>query len=221
MVLKQILILGLTLVPFAISDCIDLSPFASNPDELSSLTKGGNVPDNTPIFFDIPADFVDGEVVYCLENVTIPKYVGLNECQDAQQCFLAVGMHAGYDNDASDTDTCTNSDGDTSGCYECACTGSSMRSGIEKSLSNGCGLSTDSRWGMSCSDVTNGRFNWVGDQRVPSNYSTVHVSICPEVHSDCSVCQGGLHPSFQVSASLVAYLCASTGSLLTQKYYAI
>jgi hypothetical protein len=207
MISKQILILALAFVPSARSSCLDLTAYASTPDELSILTGGGNAPDNTPVFFDIPSDFVSGEVVYCLENITIPNYVGLNKCEDSQRCWLAVGLHAGQNNDASATQACRNSQGDTKDCYECACTGMSMKSGSsEQVLSNGCGLRTDSRWGASCMDVTNGRVNWDGDGRVLSNSSTVHVYICPEATAYCNVCQGGLHPSFRVGVQWISDL---------------
>jgi hypothetical protein len=206
MISKQILVLALAFVPSARSSCIDLTAYASTPDEVSILTGGGNVSDNTPVIFDIPSDFVSGEVVYCLENITIPNYVGLNKCEDSQRCWLAVGLHAGQNNDASATQACRNS-GDTKNCYECTCTGSSMKSGSsEYVLYDGCGLRTDSRWGASCRDVTNGRVNWDGDGRVVSNSSTVHVHVCPETIAYCNVCQGGLHPSFRVGVQWISDL---------------
>jgi hypothetical protein len=115
---------------------------------------------------------------------------------------LCVGLHATEnDNDRSATESSVNLEGDTSGCYDCSCKSLSMGSGspTEKAVSSGgCGLQTDSRWGVTCGDVTNGRYNWVGDEMVASNFSHVQVSICPENQSHCSLCQGGLHPSFRV-----------------------
>jgi hypothetical protein len=201
MILRQFLMATMALIPYSRGACIDLAPYSSNPDYLDVLNGGGRVPDYAPAFFDIPAEFVTGELVYCLENITIPSFVGQNECTDSQKCWLAVGLHAAeHDNDPSATESCISSEGDTSGCYDCSCIGSSMGSGsMEKVvLSGSCGLRTDSRWGVTCGDVTNGRYNWVGDERVPSNFSHVQVSICPEPQSYCSLCQGGLHPSFRV-----------------------
>jgi hypothetical protein len=194
---------AVALIPHSRGACIDLAPYASNPDYLNVLTVGGRVPVYAPAFFDIPAEFITGEVIYCLENITIPSFVGENECTDSQKCWLAVGLHATENgNDRSATESCVNSEGDTSGCYDCSCKSLSMGSGspTEKAVSSGgCGLQTDSRWGVTCGDVTNGRYNWVGDEMVASNFSHVQVSICPENQSHCSLCQGGLHPSFRVA----------------------
>jgi hypothetical protein len=188
-------------------DCIDLTPYASNPDYLKIITGGGEVPHYVPVFFDIPAQFVTGEVVYCLENMTIPTMVGWNRCEE-DSCYLALGLHAGHeDDDASAIETCTNfTDGSTNDCYQCACTGMSMASGsINNTLANSCGLKTDDcDWDMTCGDVSQATsFNdmMIGEELIPaSNFSTVHVSICSENGvEDCSVCRGGgLHPSIRV-----------------------
>jgi hypothetical protein len=188
-------------------DCIDLTPYASNPEDLKIVRGGGDVPHYVPVFFDIPAQFVTGEVVYCLENMTIPTMVGGNHrCEEEDSCYLALGLHAGQDNDASAIETCTNStDGSTNDCYQCACTGMSIASGpINNTLANSCGLKTDWDWDMTCEDVTQATsFNdmMIGEEVIPaSNFSTVHVSICSENGvEDCSVCRGGgLHPSIRV-----------------------
>ena len=195
------LLLSVALVPYS-NACVDLEPYATNPGDLSILKGGDQVPDDAPVFFHVPAQFISEEIVYCLENVTIPTFVGGNNCKDSQKCWLAVGIHAAESNIPSATESCVNSDGDTSGCYDCICQGSSMRTGLVEDTGpnfDGCGLSTDTRWGVTCGDVTNERYDWVGNERVASNFSHVQVPICEENRkSYCNFCQGGFHPAFQV-----------------------
>ena len=197
----QFLILTLvaSIIPHArAGDCIDLTPFVSNPEDLSILTGGGAIPKFAPVFFDIPAQFTSGEARYCLENITIPTSVGMNDCTDPQKCWLAVGIQAD-----KDTESCINSDDGIQGCYNCACRGFSMDTGIAtETEQNGCGLTDDRGWGMTCGDVLNGRLVMGEDgSSMPSNYSHVQVPVCPETFNSCNVCQGGMHPSFTVRTS--------------------
>ena len=197
----QLLIFGLaaSVIPNVLGNCIDLTPFASNPEDLSILTGGGAIPEYAPVFFDIPAQFMTGEARYCLENITIPESVGINDCSDPQECWLAVGRLANKDTDPRSTESCINSEDEIQGCYSCTCSGSSMDSGIATRLEyDGCGLSSDERWGISCGDVTNGRLALGEDGYVPSNFSHVQVPVCPEGFDYCNGCQGGMHPSFTV-----------------------
>jgi hypothetical protein len=215
MILNRLAILAAVLVPQARSDCLDLTPYASSPDDLEALTGGGEVYDFSPVFFDIPSDFVTGDAMYCLENITIPSRVGWNECNESQQCWLTVGLHAKDDQNDEEiaTSSCTDSEGVTSDCYACFCTGLSMSSGSsEHTLSAECGLRDDSEWGsITCTDVAKGRYeNLVDNVRIASNSSTVHISICPETSSSCNVCQGGLHPSVKVSIDTECLIYATS-----------
>ena len=194
-----------SIIPHArAGDCIDLTPFVSNPEDLSILTGGGAIPKFAPVFFDIPAQFTSGEARYCLENITIPTSVGMNDCSDPQKCWLAVGILADKDTDPQQSpESCINKWVDIQDCYNCACRGFSMDTGIAtETKQNGCGLTDDERWGMTCGDVLNGRLVLGEDgSYVPSNYSHVQVPVCPETFNSCNVCQGGMHPSFKVRAS--------------------
>ena len=211
------------------TSCIDLTQYISQEDggndDLSILMDGGDIPNNAPVYFDVPAQFtIPGESLdYCIENITIPNSVGENDCSESQNCWLAVGLMATAPDGDLATESCVSSDGDTSGCYACTCTGSSMSSGIEEdsgSVSQGCGLSSDSQWGMTCHDTTNGRFTWIGtnNTRQESSYSYVEVSVCPESTSGCGVCQdGGLHPSFRVRFIVVRYRCFWTFAFVIKR----
>jgi hypothetical protein len=150
MILNRFAILAAVLVLQARSDCLNLTPYASSPDDLEALTGGGEVYDLAPVFFDISLNFVTEDEVYCLENITIPSRVGWNECNESQQCWLTVGLHVKDDENCEKiaTSSCTDSEGVTSDCYSCFCTGLSMSSGSsEQTLSTECGLQDDSEWG--------------------------------------------------------------------------
>lgn len=183
-------------------NCIDLTPFVDDHHDMSVLAGGGSVPDDGPAIFHIPSTFISGEMVYCLENIPIPDMVGSNKCQDSDQCWLAVGLLADDESDQDDRaiNSCKDSvTGDTGNCYNCACTGTSMSTGsLSRLQRNACGLSSDSSWGVSCTEANNGRIDWINDKPNPSNVSTVHVSVCAGSQSTCYVCAGGLHPSFKV-----------------------
>jgi hypothetical protein len=190
------------------NNCIDLMPYASSISDLAILTGGGVMSNNVPVFFDIPSQVVAGEVKYCLENVTIPTHVGGNDCTEAQNCWMSVGLHASNDySDPSATEVCQNASGDSVGCYDCACRGMSMSTGVEpNTLAAYCGLHTDTDWGVTCGDTTNGSFSWGEEEQMTSLFSTVHVSICSESNSDCGLCRGGIHPSFRIGVQWISDL---------------
>jgi len=184
-------------------------PYAASMSDLAILTGGGAVSNNVPVFFDIPSQVVAGEVKYCLENVTIPTKVGGNDCTEAQNCWMSVGLHAvtDYTTDPAVTEVCQSSSSDSAGCFDCACRGMSMSTGVEpNTLATYCGLHTDTDWGVTCGDTTNGRLSWGEQEQMASLFSTVHVSICSEANSDCGLCQGGIHPSFRIGVQWISDL---------------
>jgi hypothetical protein len=180
-------------------DCFDLAPYAINPEYLSILTGGGDVPNDAAVYFEFPSTFVEGEVIYCLKDILIPSTVGGNLCNDSEECWLAVGNRAAATRGVSAAQ------------YNCLCSGSDMNPSTFSagSLSDTCGLQNEDLWELTCRDAKSGG-NYISEEglSVASNYSSAYISICPESSQNCGVCQdgGGLHPSFVVGVQWVSNL---------------
>jgi hypothetical protein len=189
-------------------DCIDLTPYADDEDKLANLMGGGIIDNDQDVIFEIDGGFaVNGETVFCLENIKIPDQVGDNVCSpsgSSGNCQLVVGVKSMAS--SSEKKYCDESFGNDASCYECTCNGAKMNNGTaSEATSGGCGLSDINSWGNSCHDVTNGRisgydFDDSGDMtRLYSDYAVAHVSICPDSFNRCGFCQGaGTMPSFKV-----------------------
>lgn len=176
---------------------------------LDVFLGGGHITSDVPVYFQIPRwPVLAGEQVkFCIEDIPIPISVGDSACDDWNKCWLIIGSKAGTKPDPDDVKYCENSNDSyrgTTPCYECTCKGSYFGSGFVESnrtLTSGCGLSAQEKWGVSCPDVHNGRMvlPHTGDVGSYSNFSTAQINICSGVADDCSVCNhGGYHPQFQV-----------------------
>lgn len=189
--------------------CIDLTPFANDDAKLATLLGGGVVDNDEPVFFEIEGGFqVYEEMVFCLENITIPDQVGDNICNPvgpSWNCQLAVGYHSQASK--KEQEYCEDMFGNPKSCYECLCAGADMSGGTSsEALHSACGMADLDRWANSCHDVTNGRvsdYEYPDDGsdmvRIYSDYAVVHVPICAESFNYCGFCDaGGVMPSFKV-----------------------
>lgn len=185
-------------------DCFDLAPYAINPEFLSILTGGGDIPSNTAVYFEFPSTFVEGGVLYCLKDIAIPNTVGNKPCGDSEECWLAVGNRASRE-----------MRGVSAAQYGCLCSGTDMKNpstlSTTENVSDVCGLQNEDSWGVSCHDATNGQAylsNDEGSSATASKFASAYISICSAVSSNCGVCQdgGGLHPSFVVGIQWVSNL---------------
>eukprot|EP00567_Pseudictyota_dubia_P014012 CAMPEP_0197434320 /NCGR_PEP_ID=MMETSP1175-20131217/2071_1 /TAXON_ID=1003142 /ORGANISM="Triceratium dubium, Strain CCMP147" /LENGTH=255 /DNA_ID=CAMNT_0042962997 /DNA_START=210 /DNA_END=977 /DNA_ORIENTATION=- len=171
---------------------------AGSQENLETFLGGGDIPADVPVFLTIPRTEIDApnsQYKLCLEDILIPTSVGGNECNETSQCWLAIGIHTGNNLDPEDIQYCKSSDPYTGAgpCFNCVCQGSDMGAGSvppNRTLSDGCGVSAQDDWGVSCTDAMNGRMNDASKMTL-SNYSTVQVNICPETGDDCGVCEGG------------------------------
>lgn len=170
-------------VPFAeaFSCAANLLDYTERTSEenLKILLGGGDMPDDAPVYFDVPTQQIDnGEALaLCVENLTIPQTVGGNVCNSTQRCWLAVGYHAASGEEANE--------------YECLCSGADLGTGAANDvIADGCGLSQADKWGVSCPDVMNGR----GD----SKEATVQITVCSPMADGCNVCSGGDQPPYRV-----------------------
>ena len=169
--------------------CIDITPYAINPESLSVLKGGGDIPNDVAVYFDFPAGF--GPTIFCLEDILIPNTVGGRDCNEYDACQMAVGKRVHPDDVKKHNEELYSlSD------YQCLCNGFSVRPDDPKIIGtavSGCGISNAENWANSCSDVplpTRNYYDKNGTE-VVSNTSTAYVSLCPPNNDRCGVCSGG------------------------------
>jgi len=200
--------------------CVDLSSFVSSDTDranLDNFVAGGDIVQDSPVFFDIPRWDMSSSLpqILCLENIPIPHSVrgvfclGSANADDTASaeywgnCWLAVGTHAAADDK---TEACSDQgeSGDLGSCFDCVCTGTDFGTGQpNRTVINSCGIGHGDKWSVSCPDVQNGRgFKSIGG---PSNVSSVQISICPESSNNCDdVCNiGGSQAPFRVGLQWV------------------
>lgn len=202
--------------------CVDLSSFVSSDTDranLDNFVAGGDIVQDSPVFFDIPRwDMSSGlPQTLCLENIPIPRSVRGVFCLGSANvdtvpaeywgnCWLAVGKHAAADDK---TEACIDQgeSSDLGSCFNCLCAGSDFGTvQPNRTVVNSCGIGDGDKWSVSCPDVQNGRgFKSIGG---PSNVSSVQISICPESINFCEhVCSiGGSQAPFRVRTSHVSNL---------------
>ncbi len=193
--------IGISTALIDMEECFDLIPYAINPEYLEILNGGGDVSNNAAVYFEIPSTFVNGETVYCLQDIMIPDTVGGKSCNDSQkQCWLAVGHRSGR----KETEVAASQ-------YSCLCSGSTMNpfDSSDESISDGCGLQDNDHWGLTCRDSGDGRTT-ITDDAPPfvSMFASAFVSVCSGIATNCGVCEetDGIHPSFVVGVQWVSDL---------------
>jgi len=177
--------------------CIDPTPYAINPENLSILKGGGNVPDDVAVYFDFPPTISthvigdSGPKIFCLEDIQIPKSVGGKDCVDHDACQMAVGIRVSPGDDQKGGGALLSDD------YGCICTGFSVHPDdpFDDTYTSGCGLADEERWGVTCSGdtaMTEQRYYYDSNgTRVVSNSSTAYISLCPPNNDLCGVCGSG------------------------------
>jgi len=192
--------------------CTPLTSYLApdSEDELERFLGGGDVPNDVPVFFDIPRmeiSFASPQIKFCIGDIPIPKSVGGTACNEWNKCWLVIGTHTEKNLNPDDIEYCESSDKyrGTAPCYECVCSGAELSTGSvadNVTVTDACGLSSQDRWGAVCPDVQNGRMVFPYDGSYPdsySNYTTVQINICGGISDLCSICRsGGHHPQFQV-----------------------
>jgi len=167
--------------------CIDITPYVVNPENLSILKGGGNVPNDVAVYFDLPATVLtrDGPTIFCLEDILIPDTVGGKDCAEWDACQMAVGKRVHPD----DVEGSSLSD------YECLCGGfrADPDDPFDNTFVSGCGLANTERWGVSCNDFPTAvrTYSDGNGTRVVSDKSSAYFSLCPPNDDLCGICSGG------------------------------
>mmetsp|Transcript_16781 Transcript_16781/g.48196 ORF Transcript_16781/g.48196 Transcript_16781/m.48196 type:complete len:267 (+) Transcript_16781:59-859(+) len=202
-------------------------------ENLEIFMLGGDVSPDLPVFFKVPRTEIsrpNPQVKLCIQDLPIPTSVGEVPCDDWNRCWLNIGRHTGSNLNPDDVQYCKSSDAyrGTAPCYACTCSGSNFGMGSappDRSLTDGCGLSSQKFWGTGCDDVMNARYN--ADASDYSNYSTVQINICGGIEDNCNICRGGgFQPGFRVGLQwsnrmeqcFENYPFASSGSVPTLRH---
>lgn len=195
--------------------CIDLTPYAINPEFLSILQNTtGNIPNSAAVYFKVPSTFAAGTYTYCLEDIMIPESVGGTFCNvsSSPSCWLAVGYRYGSSSSTSNNNNKEEDDVDPSQ-YTCVCSGSSMNnySFFENTVGYSCGVQYEDRWGLGCRDSNHGRSigEYSNGTTIYSSVANAYISICPDLVDHCGICGAngtGIIPSFVVGVQWISNL---------------
>ncbi|KAG7353249.1 hypothetical protein IV203_009298 [Nitzschia inconspicua] len=196
-------VLSLNVATGSINDCVDLTPYATDPKSLEVLLKGDDVQKNSPLVFNVPSQYVNGTATYCLEEIPIPHSVDGRTCLDDDNtetsCWLVVNTYVVEDGSFS---LCDDNKEECTGGYGCVCAGGWTRDNRPFSaVSLGDGL-----WSWSTGGCVSSKLNeWTttciaAHQGLNLTVTGALITVCPEIPDMdvCGNCSEGMAPGLGI-----------------------